>query len=470
MSTEVPPLSVTELSFHLKSSVEAQYSNVKVRGEISGCKHHTSGHVYLALKDDKSVLDGVCWRGTASRLAVRPQDGMEVIARGKLTTYPGRSKYQLVIEEMTLAGEGALLKLLEERRRQLAQEGLFEEHRKKRLPKLPQKIGLITSPTGAVIQDILHRLSARCPRSVVLWPVAVQGEGAADQIAKALDGFNTLPVPFEKPDVIIVARGGGSLEDLWAFNEESVVRAVARSDIPVISGVGHEPDVTLIDYVADQRAPTPTAAAEMAVPVRDEVLAYLTQQNARLAGALKRLVNEAEQRVDDRGDRFRSAPALYLERLQERTKNLGARLRTPQQTLERAELQLANLVRRLTTSTMTSLTQRTQSLTSLGDLLKSYSYQAVLKRGFAVIKREDGSYLKQAAQSRSRENIELHFSDGACHAVITAGALSSPNEGILPPKDTSSLAGSPETKGPPPKSVRKKKAPSSSSQTSFWES
>lgn len=454
MSSEETPLSVSELSYHLKSMVETQFSKVKVRGEISGCKHHTSGHVYLALKDDKSVLDGVCWRGTASRLSIVPQDGMEVIATGKLTTYPGRSKYQIVIEEMTLAGEGALLKLLEDRRRQLAQEGLFEEDRKRALPKLPKCIGIVTSPTGAVIQDILHRLEARCPRSVQLWPVAVQGEGAAQQIADAIDGFNALPDSLEKPDVLIVARGGGSLEDLWAFNEEVVVRAVARSKIPVISGVGHEPDVTLIDYVADRRAPTPTAAAEMAVPVREEILAFLSQQRVRLSGALKRLIQETEQRLDDRRERYQKIPFLYLERLYERIKNLGARLRTPQQTLGHADLHLSNLLSRLSTSGTTYLQHQSRQLDSLNALLKSYSYEAILKRGFAVVKRENGTYLKQAKDAKVQENIELLFADGTCTAVLTDDEQSTQNA-------------APSSRTPKARAA-KKKISTSPSQTSFW--
>ncbi|MEQ8194724.1 MAG: exodeoxyribonuclease VII large subunit, partial [Rhodospirillales bacterium] len=259
----LPVLSVSELSQALKREVEETFSYVRVRGEISGFKRAASGHVYLALKDENAVLDGVCWRGTAGKLAIQPEDGMEVIAIGRLTTYPARSKYQIVIDQMELAGEGALLKLLEERRKKLAAEGLFAEERKQELPYLPGIIGIVTSPTGAVIRDILHRLSDRFPRRVLLWPVLVQGKGAAEQIAAAIHGFNAFKKDdpnAPRPDLIIVARGGGSLEDLWAFNEEIVVRAAAASAIPLISAVGHETDTTLIDYASDRRAPTPTAA------------------------------------------------------------------------------------------------------------------------------------------------------------------------------------------------------------------
>ena len=270
MSTNVQELSVSELSRALKRTVEDAYSYVRVRGEISGFKKAGSGHLYMTLKDTDAVIDAVCWRGSASRLMTKPEDGLEVIATGRLTTYPGRSKYQIVIEQMEMAGEGALLKLLEERRKKLADEGLFDESRKQPIPFLPEVIGVVTSPTGAVIRDILHRLSDRFPRHVLLWPVLVQGEGAAAQVAAAIEGFNRIApggqVP--RPDLLIVARGGGSLEDLWGFNEEIVVRAAAASEIPLISAVGHETDTTLIDFASDRRAPTPTAAAEMAVPVQ----------------------------------------------------------------------------------------------------------------------------------------------------------------------------------------------------------
>src|SRR5437868_4098356 len=269
----LPEYTVSELSMALKRRIEESFSYVRVRGEISGFKRHSSGHCYLALKDADAVLDAVCWRGTALRLTLKPEDGMEVVCTGRLTTFPGRSKYQLVLETMELAGVGALLKLLEDRKQRLAGEGLFAAERKRQLPFLPSVIGVVTSPTGAVIRDILHRLADRFPRHVLIWPVAVQGESAAAQVAAAIAGFNTIGTggPIPRPDLLIVARGGGSLEDLMPFNEEIVVRAAAESTIPLISAVGHETDITLIDFAADKRAPTPTAAAEMAVPVRSEL-------------------------------------------------------------------------------------------------------------------------------------------------------------------------------------------------------
>ena len=296
----LPELSVSELSNQVKRTVETSFERVRVRGEVSRPSFAASGHVYLTLKDDKAVLDGVVWRGNAQRLSVRPEEGMEVICTGKITTYPGRSKYQMVIERMELAGEGALLKLLEDRRRKLAAEGLFDEDRKRPLPFLPLVIGVVTSPTGAVIRDILHRLTDRFPVHVLVAPVLVQGEHAKTQIAAAIAGFNALPEegPAPRPDLLIVARGGGSLEDLWAFNEEAVVRAAAASQIPLISAVGHETDTTLIDFASDRRAPTPTAAAEIAVPVRAELLAQVMDDEGRLLNAVSRLLGEARIRLE----------------------------------------------------------------------------------------------------------------------------------------------------------------------------
>jgi len=345
----LPEYSVSELSGALKRSIEQTFSHVRVRGEVSGFKRHSSGHCYLALKDADAVIDAVCWRGTAIRLQVAPEDGMEVVCTGKLTTYPGRSKYQLVIDTMELAGVGALLKMLEDRKKRLQAEGLFDETRKKKLPFLPEVIGIVTSPTGAVIRDILHRLGDRFPRRVLLWPVIVQGEGAAQQVAAAIEGFNRIQAggSVPRPDLLIVARGGGSLEDLMAFNEEIVVRAAAASLIPLISAVGHETDTTLIDFASDRRAPTPTAAAEMAVPVRLDLLAEASGKSARLATALGRWLNEqrlkveglgrglpdprsvlgqATQRLDDRTERLKIAFEQYLRRDRQRLDSLGGRI------------------------------------------------------------------------------------------------------------------------------------------------
>lgn len=292
--------SVSEISSALKNTVEAAFSHVRIRGEISGYRGpHASGHAYFALKDDKARIEAVIWRGVMGKLKFQPEEGMEVIVTGKLTTYPGSSKYQIVIELLEPAGIGALMALLEERKRKLGEEGLFEAANKQLLPFMPRIIGVVTSPTGAVIRDIIHRISDRFPLHIIVWPVRVQGETSGQEVAAAIDGFNTLSGSLEtlKPDLIIVARGGGSLEDLWGFNDEIVVRAAARSMIPVISAVGHETDWTLLDYAADLRAPTPTGAAELAVPIRDELEVAIAALGSRLKAAVNRNLVFRHQRL-----------------------------------------------------------------------------------------------------------------------------------------------------------------------------
>lgn len=296
-----PEFTVSEISGAVKRSIEGEFSHVRVRGELGRISRPSSGHIYLDLKDDRSVLSGVIWKGKAQALATRPEEGMEVIATGKLTTFPGQSKYQMVIEDLVPAGAGALMAMLEKRKAMLAAEGLFAPENKKPLPYLPEIIGVVTSPSGAVIRDILHRLRDRFPRKVLVWPVAVQGAACAPQVAAAINGFNALTPggALPRPDLIIVARGGGSIEDLWGFNEEIVVRAAAASQIPLISAVGHETDTTLIDFAADRRAPTPTAAAELAVPVRMDLLAWVDEQGARLKRGITQAQAIREQRLAD---------------------------------------------------------------------------------------------------------------------------------------------------------------------------
>ncbi len=366
VADNIPEYTVSELSFAVKRAVEGAFERVRVRGEVSGLRRPGSGHVYFKIKDEKAVLEAVCWRGVAAGLRFQPEDGLEMVCTGRLTTYPGRSQYQIVVERIEPAGEGALLKLLEERRKKLAAEGLFDEARKRRLPFLPEVIGVVTSPSGAVIRDILHRLAERFPRRVLLWPVRVQGEGAAEEVAAAIAGFDRLdgrgPVP--RPDVLIVARGGGSVEDLWPFNEEIVVRATAACGIPLISAIGHETDVTLIDFAADRRAPTPTAAAEMAVPVRADLVVRVLDLERRLIGAMARLIEArrgevrglarglpdprslielAVQRLDSDAERLARGLALGLERRASRVAELGARLRHPREQIAEARAKLALL-------------------------------------------------------------------------------------------------------------------------------
>ncbi len=299
-SGNAPEFSVSEISGAVKKSVEGAFSHVRVRGEIGRLSRPRSGHIYLDLKDDRAVLASVIWKGKAARLPHQPEEGMEVVATGRLTTFPGQSKYQMVIEELRPAGAGALMAMLEKRKAALAAEGLFAEERKQKLPFLPEVIGVVTSPSGAVIRDILHRLRDRFPRKVLIWPVAVQGERCASEVANAIRGFNAFPAGrLPRPDLLIVARGGGSLEDLWGFNEEAVVRAAAESQIPLISAVGHETDTTLIDYASDRRAPTPTAAAEMAVPVRLDMLNWVADQGARLSRGATQTIVLRRQRLGD---------------------------------------------------------------------------------------------------------------------------------------------------------------------------
>ena len=297
--TNQTEMTVSELSAAVKRTVEDRFGLVRVRAEIGRVSRPRSGHIYLSLKDDKAVIDGVMWKGVASRLTVQPEEGLEVVVTGKLTTFPGQSKYQIVIDKMEPAGAGALMAMLEARRKALEAEGLFASERKRAIPALPEVIGVVTSPSGAVIRDILHRLAERFPRRVLVWPVAVQGDKCAPEVAAAIRGFDALPEggPIPRPDVLIVARGGGSLEDLWGFNEETVVRAAAACSIPLISAVGHETDTSLLDHAADLRAPTPTGAAEKAVPVRADLLARIEMLSARRLRAMQRSLREAGERL-----------------------------------------------------------------------------------------------------------------------------------------------------------------------------
>lgn len=441
----LPVLTVGEISLAVKRHIEGAFDRVRVRGEVFGFRRAASGHLYFSLKDEEAVLKAVCWRSSAGRLGIRPEDGMEVIASGRLTTYPGRSEYQIVVEALELAGEGALLKLLEERRRKLAAEGLFAAERKRPIPFLPEVIGVITSPTGAVIRDILHRLTDRFPRRVLLWPVLVQGEGAAEQVAAAIAGFNRLPKegPVPRPDVLIVARGGGSLEDLWAFNEEVVVRAAAASSIPLISAVGHETDTTLIDFASDLRAPTPSAAAEMAVPVRLELLSQVTSDGARLVAAMLRLigerrnrieglarglpkpvqlVEEARQRLDERSERLANALAVGLERRRARLAQLAARLISPGQRIAHERSRLAGEARALAAAIRAFVREQRMHLQQPAALLESYSYQRVLERGFVLVHDRAGQAVTTVTAVKPGMALDLRFHDGVAGAIAEGRA------------------------------------------------
>lgn len=438
-----PVLTVSALSLALKHHVERGFGQIRVRGEVSGYKNAASGHLYFALKDADAVIDAVCWRTSALRLSVRPEDGMDVIVSGRLTTFPSRSKYQIIVETIELAGRGALLKLLEDRRQALAAEGLFSEERKRKLPYLPETIGVVTSPSGAVIRDILHRLADRFPRRVLLWPVQVQGQAAAEQIAAAIRGFNTLPPagPVPRPDLLIVARGGGSLEDLWAFNEEVVVRAAAASAIPLISAIGHETDVTLIDFAADWRAPTPTAAAERAVPVRIELLTRVRGDETRLASAILRtlaerrtrveglcrglprpdqLLGAAMQRLDDRGEKLGACLKAHVDRLERRVQHLGDRLASPQQRLEREQGHLLAEERMLRSAMDGFLREQFHRLQRVADLLDSCSYQRTLRRGYVIAYSENGRLVTTVEAVAPGDRLNLRFKDGEASARVEA--------------------------------------------------
>jgi exodeoxyribonuclease VII large subunit len=474
----VAEFTVSELSSALKRTVEDNYGYVRVRGEISGYRGpHSSGHCYFALKDESAKIDAVIWKGTFGRMKVKPEEGLEVIVTGRLTTYPSRSSYQIVVETLEPAGLGALMALLEERKRKLAAEGLFDPARKQLLPFLPDVIGVVTSPTGAVIRDILHRLADRFPRHVLVWPVKVQGEGSAEQVAAAIRGFNALPdggnIP--KPDLLIVARGGGSLEDLWSFNEEIVVRAAADSMIPLISAVGHETDVTLIDFASDKRAPTPTAAAEMAVPVRAELIADLMNKARRalacwqraqegrrnelraLARALpKDPLAEPRQDLDDLASRLpralranaqihhtqfsrvagRLSPQLLGAQVERRrlrldaaTHRLSTALKTYRQTqltqISRGRERVTVMSERSRRAVLALIAARDARLERSYQLLQAFSYQSVLKRGFTLVRDKAGHPLRSAVSIKAGMPLDIEFADG-CVGATAEGVRPSP--------------------------------------------
>ena len=448
-SNAPPFLTVTELAQRLKATVESQFDFVRIRAEISRPTRAASGHLYFTLKDDRNTLDGVCWKTVAGSLAIQPEEGLEVIVTGKLTIYGGRSKYQIVVQTMEMAGEGAMLKQLEERRRRLAAEGLFDAGRKQPIPRMPAVIGVVTSPTGAVIRDILHRLTDRFGVRVLVWGTLVQGPDAAGQVARAIRGFDSMPAggDLPRPDLVIVARGGGSLEDLWTFNEEEVVRAVADCRIPLISAIGHETDTTLIDFAAAQRAPTPTAAAEMAVPVRADLLSRIAEIEARIRGGIAQRLDRATQalRAAERGllnpaemvERRAQAVDLAvagLERgLQQRLSaaalrltDLGARPRPPERRFAEVNAELGNLGSRLDHLIGAQLDRHAAALDQSGRLLEANSFQRVLERGFALVTTTDGTPVKRAGEAPQGAEVQVRFADGGRMARLDPGTPSGP--------------------------------------------
>ena len=452
--------SVSELSAALKRTVEDAYGFVRVRGEVSGFKGPSpSGHCYFRLKDDKAVLEGVIWKGVYGRMRVKPEEGLDVIVSGKLTTFAGSSKYQLVIDTLEPAGVGALLKQLEERKKKLAAEGLFDEARKQLIPFLPNVIGVVTSPTGAVIRDILHRLADRFPRRVLVWPVRVQGEQSAAEVANAIRGFNALPErgALPRPDLIIVARGGGTLEDLWSFNEEIVVRAAAESMIPLISAVGHETDITLIDFASDRRAPTPTAAAEIAVPVRSELLAQIAALASRQIGSWARgmesrrtelraatralpardeLLADPRQRLDTCAARLPRALHANAQLHRTHLTRAAARLtpRLLKLRLARSSEIVMALGQRGQRARENYLQRRKDRLRGAGQLLAAFSYRGVLARGFALVRDDEGHPLRGAASVGGGMRLDIEFSDGRVAAVADGDASPAPVKSKPAPK------------------------------------
>lgn len=436
LNSNVPELSVSELSFSLKKTLEESFGRVRVRGELSKVKIHTSGHMYSDLKDADSLINLVCWKATVARLSVRPEEGLEVIVTGRVTTYPSRSNYQLVVENIELAGEGALLKMLEDRRKRLAAEGLFGDDRKKALPYLPEVIGVVTSPTGSVIRDILHRLEDRFPRRVLVWPVKVQGQGSAEEIAAAIKGFGLLPKdgPTPRPDLLIIARGGGSLEDLMPFNEEVVVRAVAECDIPLISAVGHETDTTLIDYVSDRRAPTPTAAAEMAVPERIGMLVWLDETQHRLISTMarwvrshrqdlaaltahlkdpKRLLESKIQSLDRASDKLSHSLERQIHIKNQALNQISSRLLHPRQKLEQTAQSLSFQHKNLERLGSKLLENPTRQLAQSAQMLEVLSFKSILKRGYAVIRTGEGRLISTPQTASTQNELIVEFAEGS---------------------------------------------------------
>ena len=474
--------SVSELAGSLKRTVEDAFGHVRVRGELGRVVVAKSGHVYFDIKDERAVIASIAWKGTAARFRFRPEEGLEVVIEGKLSTYPGRSQYQLIVESMEPAGAGALMALLEERKRQFAAEGLFDPARKKPIPFLPKTVGVVTSPTGAVIRDILHRLQDRFPRHVLLWPVLVQGEKAAEQIAEAIRGFNALspdgPVP--RPDVLIVARGGGSIEDLWSFNEEIVVRAAADSEIPLISAVGHETDTTLIDFVSDRRAPTPTGAAEMAVPVRAELKGDIDALAARLVSGLSRhierrrtelrgvvrampkpqaLLDLKRQRFDMIADKLDSA--LLNNAAEKRARLLvlqaGLKPEALRRDIRQRRERVADRSSRLAPALQRSMRDQRRWLDTLAGRIESFNYAKILERGFAVVRDSDGAIVRAGGGLAAGSAVELEFADARRKAVIDGT-----------PSEAASASASPAVKAKPkPKPKAKPKSPPAGQGTLF---
>lgn len=428
----LPIQTVSELSSGIKRTLEMSFSQIRVRGELSSVTYHRNGAAYTSLKDENNTIGVVSWK--PKTIPFKLEEGLDVIITGRISAYTARSQYQLIAESIEMAGEGALLKMIEARRKALAKEGLFDEDRKKSLPFAPTRIGVITSPTGAVIRDIIHRVEERFPAHIILWPVNVQGENAAMEICQALTGFNALPADHPlRPDVLILARGGGSIEDLMPFNEEAVVRTVAGSKIPIITAVGHETDTTLVDYASDLRAPTPTGAAEKATPVRSELIQNLQGVRERSQFAIQRMIEAARlhirrsdsallhprrqleqfmQKLDDLSVRLDPVLSRWIMQQQKNIAQLTARLRPPMQQIQSARQALQNYAQRMAQNWKSQQQRLTQNIESRAALLESFSYKNTLARGYALVTDKDGNIQKTKADANRLSELKIEFADG----------------------------------------------------------
>jgi exodeoxyribonuclease VII large subunit len=445
----IPEYSVTELSTALKNTIEDKFSYVRIKGELSGINNHSSGHIYLTLKDENAVINGIIWRSSVAKIKIRPEEGLEVICTGKISTgynpgrYAGRSNYQITIDTMKPAGAGALMAILEERKEKLKSEGLFEIHHKKSIPKYPSTIGVITSPTGAVLQDIKHRVSERFPCNIILWPVPVQGNDAAELIENAIRGFNKIDKTskISKPEVLILARGGGSIEDLWCFNEERIVRAVFDSSIPLISAVGHETDTTLVDYVSDIRAPTPTAAAEIATPSKDILFTELNENENRLNYSVKNLVNIARERIlniqklfpdhkelfnlklnelNNLKQRLPSSLKIFIQKEISNFQNSGSKLNLNilKEKIRNNQNSLLGISNQFLNNNKNNFLSYSNRVNSASKLLESLSYKSVIKRGFAVIRNSSNKVIGKKTDIIRDNKLSIETKFGIIKAEI----------------------------------------------------
>ena len=422
----IPEYSVTEISKSIKQVLDDTFGYVRVRGEISGLKQAASGHVYLNLKDESAIINGIIWKSNVSRLSFQPHDGLEVICKGRLTTgysdrYPGRSDYSIHIDSLMPAGEGALMALLEQRKKKFAASGLFDQIHKKHIPEYPHRIGVITSPTGAVIQDILHRIEERYPLNVILWPVPVQGDDSSELITQAIRGFNNIDIEESvKPDVIIVARGGGSIEDLWAFNEENIVNAVFESKIPIISAIGHETDTTLIDLVSDLRAPTPTAAAEFVTPVKSELYEVVRKAQKELDQNIEFSIDEKKQHFKLVDHKLPANLKLFINTLNSNFLTISSRLNTKilREQLKSKIDTLNNYSNRIRISSKQYISSRIEKINSVSKLIESLSYKSVINRGYAVIRNSNKKPVQKISDILIDNEINIELKDGILEGKI----------------------------------------------------